>query len=163
MKILVPIIKSLLNPLFDELSRLSSLNLSLRGIFSTFQINTVVIFLTYQFCKLFKTAVIRAGHSFSCSQMKTTPISKGPSTSASHWEAICPSLPAVPLPHPFMMTPLVDTSHSTFIKAHVPRRMEGGTPCQLSLFHTNHHFHTTSIALPTVVAVVIKSPRPDYW
>lgn len=53
MKILVPIIKSLLNPLFDELSRLSSLNLSLRGIFSTFQINTVVIFLTYQFCKLF--------------------------------------------------------------------------------------------------------------
>lgn len=53
MKILVPVIKSPLNPLFDELSRLSSLNLSLQGIFSTLQINIVVIFLILQFCKLF--------------------------------------------------------------------------------------------------------------
>lgn len=97
MKILVPVIKSLLNPLFDELSRFSSLNLSLQGIFSTLQINTVVIFLTSQFCKLFKTVDTKAGHSFpvfSCSWIKVmltsaTLMSKGPtgpSAIASHWE-----------------------------------------------------------------------------
>lgn len=97
MKILVPVIKSLLNPLFDELSRFSSLNLSPQGIFSTLQINTVVIFLTSQFCKLFKTVDTKAGHSFpvfSCSWIKVmltsaTLMSKGPtgpSAIASHWE-----------------------------------------------------------------------------
>lgn len=97
MKILVPVIKSLLNPLFDELSRFSSLNLSPQGIFSTLQINTVVIFLTSQFCKLFKTVDTKAGHSFpvfSCSWIKimltsATLMAKGPtgpSAIASHWE-----------------------------------------------------------------------------
>lgn len=99
MKILVPVIKSLLNPLFDELSRFSSLNLSLQGIFSTLQINTVVIFLTSQFCKLLKTVDTKTGHCFpvfSCSWIKIMLTSAalmskgptGPSAIASHWEVI---------------------------------------------------------------------------
>lgn len=102
-----------LNPLSHQLSRLSSLNLSPRGIFSTLQIITAGISLTLQFCKLFfGWHQNQPQLSSTLMHSDETPVSKdptSPSATAYRWDIILVSSSAVTPPHPFRLPLLKDT------------------------------------------------------